>query len=38
MKRLKTDSRGLITIELLLLVVLAMVIYLIYKRVQSAQL
>jgi hypothetical protein len=37
MHKRKLNQRGLITMELLILVFLAIVIYLIYKKVQSAQ-
>jgi uncharacterized protein (UPF0333 family) len=37
MHKLKHNQRGLITMELLILIALAVVIYLIYKKVQSAQ-
>ncbi len=37
MQKRKLNQRGLITMELLILIVLAVVIYLIYKKVQSAQ-
>lgn len=33
----KTDQRGLITMELVILVILAVVIYFIYRRVVAAQ-
>lgn len=37
MRKLKQDNRGLITMELIILIVMAAIIYLIYKKVQSAQ-
>lgn len=37
MDKRKLNQRGLITMELLILVFLAIVIYFIYKKVQSAQ-
>jgi preprotein translocase subunit YajC len=37
MHKRKLNQRGLITMELLILVFLAIVIYFIYKKVQSAQ-
>jgi preprotein translocase subunit YajC len=37
MQKRKLNQRGLITMELIILIVLAMVIYFIYKRIQAAQ-
>jgi len=37
MCKLKRDQRGLITMELFLLIIFAVIIYFIYKKVQSAQ-
>lgn len=37
MHKRKLNQHGLITMELLILIILAIVIYLIYKKVQSAQ-
>jgi|JI6StandDraft_1071083.scaffolds.fasta_scaffold04623_7 hypothetical protein len=37
MLKLKNNQRGLITMELVLLIIMAAVVYLVYKKVQSAQ-